>query len=536
MRNNLIFNVLISLTLFFSASAYAEKTISFPDIEPVISMDFQDANLKDILKVFSIQSGLNFIASEGVQDRRITLYLDKIPLKAAMDKLFKANNLSYELDRESNIFIVKDWGKLKTETVTKVFYLKFASVSSSSLKEEMSNTVREKEDVSSGSSGGGGGGGSSGGGGGGSSTSGKWKSEEEAGITKAVKKLLSEYGSIIEDFRTNSIIVTDTPQNMMVISQVIESLDIPVPQVMLEVEILDVSKNVVDKLGFDWANAGSFAIQVISAARHTSFPLSMFAPQDGIDALSRVTSTAAVGSTTQKFTPGEINFPTNLKLIFDYLTTQTDTKFLARPRILTLSNETAEIRIATSESIGITTVTEATSGTTTATPERAETGVILRVAPQVNIDSGQITMFVYPKIAEAVQGNTLTSGSESFRYRDPEERSTKTLVRVKDGETVILGGLIRDELTQVSTKVPFLSDIPFLGAMFRHKGGDNDKNRQRELLVFITPHIVKDIPEAEIKLSQAKKVMLPEREQGPISVANRELAIKSSINNFERKK
>ncbi len=124
----ILITVFISLWvnfLFFPPRLNAEAKISLPaGAEPEISLDFQDVGLKDILKVFSIQSGLNFIASEAVQDRKITLYLDKVPLKKAMDKLFGANNLTYELDRDANIFIVKDWGKLRVEPVTRVFGLK----------------------------------------------------------------------------------------------------------------------------------------------------------------------------------------------------------------------------------------------------------------------------------------------------------------------------------------------------------------------------------------------------------------------------
>src|SRR3989338_6255312 len=83
----------------------------FNDPNITISMDFQDANLKDVVKIFSIQSGLNFIASEAVQDRKITLFLNKVPIKGSLDKLFKANNLTYELDQEAKIFLVKDWGR-----------------------------------------------------------------------------------------------------------------------------------------------------------------------------------------------------------------------------------------------------------------------------------------------------------------------------------------------------------------------------------------------------------------------------------------
>jgi type II secretory pathway component GspD/PulD (secretin) len=112
---------------FFVSRLNAEQdTPVLPGGETTISMDFKDASLKDILKVFSIQAGMNFIASEAVQDRKITLYMDKVPLSQAMDKIFSANNLSYELDNKANIFVVKEWGKMETETVTKVFFLKNA--------------------------------------------------------------------------------------------------------------------------------------------------------------------------------------------------------------------------------------------------------------------------------------------------------------------------------------------------------------------------------------------------------------------------
>jgi len=501
--NVVIFIFMLSLSLFLPA-LNADSKLPLPIAEPEISMDFQDANLKDILKVFSIQSGLNFIASEALQDRKITLYLDKVPLNKAMGKLFKANNLSYELDKDANIFIVKDWGKPQVETVTKVFFLKYATVSSSSLKEEMGNQIK---------SGGGGGGGS-----------GKWAAEADTGITKAVKKLLSSFGSVIEDFRTNSLIVTDIPSRMLVITQVITSLDVRVPQVLLEVEMLDVSKNTVDKMGFKFGQT-PFTAVLTGASIGTMWPFS---------------GTSLPFTSERKFTPGSLAInPTGstYSAYLDFLRTQTDTKYLARPKLLTLNNETAEIRIATNEAIGVTQTqsgTTSTTGTTTATAERSETGVILRVTPQINLETGEVTMFIYPKVAEAV-ASSLTSNLGSFR--DPEERSTKTLVRVKDGETVVLGGLIRNEITNIQTKIPILGDIPIIGALFRHKGGgsnDSPKDRERELLVFITPHIIKE--PADIKLAQTKKVVLTEREQNTASGFNREQAISSSLNTFEKKK
>ena len=142
-------------------------------------------------------------------------------------------------------------------------------------------------------------------------------------------------------------------------------------------------------------------------------------------------------------------------------------------------------------------------------------------------------MFLYPKVSEAIQGNTLTNGSQTYQFRDPEERSTKSVVRIKDGETVIIGGLIRNEFSQVSTKLPILGDLPFVGGLFRHKGGTSDKNKERELLIFITPHILKDTP---AKLAESKKIVLHVREQIAITGFDRQAMISASLNNFERKK
>lgn len=490
---------IFSLGLSF-VNVAAEPKLAFYDLEPEISMDFQDANLKDVIKVFSIQSGLNFIASEAVQDRIITLYMDKVPLNQAMDKLFKANNLSYELDRESNIFIVKDWGKLVTETVTKVFRLRYATVSSSSLEREKASIITPVTLTDTA----------------GTQTAGAGATIEESGITKAVKKLLSPEGSIIEDFRTNSLIVTDTPIRMSVISQVIAALDIPAPQVMLEVEMLDVSKETIDKLGIKFDQT-PLTMVLTGAKRGVLWPFR---------------DTSLPMESEIKMTPGTMDFSTaTYTALLDFLKIQTDTKFLARPRILTLNNETAEIKIATQESIGVTTTTEATTGTRSATPERTETGVVLRVTPQINQETGEITMLVYPKVGEAVHGSAFTSDGRTFQFRDPEERSTKSIVRMKDGDTIIIGGLIRNEFNQTLTKLPILGDIPVVGILFRHK--NKSKYMERELLVFITPHIIK---EKEFKIAQINQPIIPMREQNLASGMSRDLEISVSLNSFDKNK
>jgi general secretion pathway protein D len=154
---------------------------------------------------------------------------------------------------------------------------------------------------------------------------------------------------------------------------------------------------------------------------------------------------------------------------------------------MTLNNETAEIEIKTDEAIGVLATTTSTEGVgeSVSQAERVETGVFLKVTPQANLQTGEITMAVEPKVIQARLGQPF--GGSAFK--DPEERGTKSLLRVRDGDTIILGGLLRTDRTKTETKVPIISSIPILGAAFRHK---DETNSERELIVFITPHIIRD--------------------------------------------
>lgn len=516
------FFVLIFSVAAFIAELSADVSESFNDSDSkiTISLDFKDASLKDILKLFSMQSGLNFISSENVQDRKVTLFMDKVPLEKAMDKLFRANNLTYELDKNSRIFIVKDLGKPEAETITKVFYLKFASVSSSSLLGELGNSV------SSGTTGGKSGSKSSSSSSSSSSQEGRWKVADSAGITSVVTKLLSKDGIVIEDYRTNSLIVMDTPKRIDVIGKTIAAIDVPVPQVMLEVEMLDVSKGLVDRMGIKYNGGNPFTMSLSDMVRYTKFPWAALIPKG--ESVNKADGTNFPGM----YVPTTLTLD-SVSILVDFLKTQTDTKSLARPRILTLNNETAEIKITTNETIGInSTVSTGAASVTAFTAERTETGVHLRVTPQINLETGEVTMFIVPTVKDTNTSTFPTGDSgilASTFFKDPEERSTKSVIRVKDGETIIMGGLIRHDKSETITKVPFFSDIPLMGRFFKHRS--REKDRERELLVFITPKIIKD---GSIMLAQAKKSIIPEREQSIVSGYDRSSSIGSSLDNFER--
>lgn len=495
MRNNFrlfVFIFFFSLFQLLPKINAATTELPFPNPDITISMDFQDVSIKDILKIFSIQTGLNFIASEAVQERKVTLYLDKVPMKLAMDKLFKANNLSYEMDKAANIFIVKDWGKPQIETITKIYRLKYQSVPSA-------NIAREKTAIAQG-------GGTTGG--------------AAADLIICIKQLLSRDGKISEDPYTNSLIITDVPTSFAAIEQLIAKLDVPQVQVMLEIEMLDVNKKKMDKIGLKYGDT-----PIVLKATLGSFDTNLLLPKSLLK--HHYTDTTGV-------TSGNIDLSTvPYSVQLDFIRTLTDSKTLARPKILTLNNETAEIKITTKKSLNTTTTQATETATSTAGIERQEVGVTLRVTPQVNPDTGEITMVILPKVSDVIPGITVsgTSTTAGYTAQDPDERSTKSVIRVKDGDTVVLAGLIRTDVSQTITKLPFFGDLPLIGAMFRHKY--KDKDDQRELIVFITPHIIKD---GSTKVAQEKKVTLPEREQNTASGISRHGIIEASLNSFDRKR
>lgn len=479
-----------SLRLCARGSPPWQNLISEKDI-PKISMDFTDANLKDVLKIFSQQANLNFFASQTVENRKVTLYLKDVPVDEALEKFLDANNLEYEKEEGSDIFVVKDRGEPEVRTITKVFYLKYARVQSSRLSKEIKDKISDSTTE------------------GGQASSSTSDAGKDNNITEAINKIISPIGRVVEDSRTNSLIVTDIPSKFSAIEDTIAHLDIAIPQVMIEIEMLDINKDVLDKLGNKFSDT---ILQFTGPSRETVFPL------------DRRMLENATAQTTHM---GKISAE-SLTATLQLLQTHTDTKYLARPRLLTLSNETSEIKIAVNEAIGVTTETAAAGGATgsiTQTAERAETGVLLRVTPQINIGSGEITMFIETKVAQAKTGTITLSGNV---VKDPENRGTKTTVMINDGETIVIGGLIRTDDSQVKTSVPFLSKIPFFGAAFRHREG-NTKNR--ELIVFITPHIEKSNGLPFMAMNTDYKDS--DREQGPLS-SLREESIDKALSEIEK--
>ncbi|MCM8832110.1 MAG: hypothetical protein NC918_07970 [Candidatus Omnitrophica bacterium] len=507
-RSAFIIIFLLTFKAFAQNNFYGDYYLAISD--KIISLDVEGAKLVDILKMLSQQSGFNFVSTEAVRDRKLSLYLDKVPLKEAMDIIFSANNLSYDYYPEANIFVVKEMGKPSVELMTKVYPLKYVRVTYSRLQKEIVNKIEKDYQTQSGASAE-----ASGGGG-----------EEKAGgrgIKDAIKKLLTEFGKITEDPLTNSLIVTDVPSRFPMIDEVIKKLDVPLPMVVIETEMLDVSKKTIDKLGVNWPSA--LVHLGVTGTRWTRFPFGRETTSGSNDLMSFEKGSFS-GDILSRV--GFENLPANrfsptvltiigTDLVLNYLKSFSDTKSLARPKIMTMANEAAEIKITTNEAIGVSR-TESTvgGGTQTFTIEREETGTRLRVTPQVDIDTGEITLFVEMVVKGANDSEfQVVTNIGSGYVKNPEERSATAVARLKDGETLLLGGLIKNDQSIQRTKLPLFGDIPLIGKFFSWKYKNNN---ERELLVFLTPRIVS-------KDKALFKETLPNREQASLKKETIRLAL-----------
>ncbi len=485
-----------------------------------ISMDFKDANLKNVLKTFSQQTGINVIASSEVADKTITLYIDDVTVMDAMDRILEAADLVYDRPVGSQIYVVKPKpkaGELPPATLTRVYRLKFARVSSSRLARAAAVLIAKtpleaSQGVAGTTSGTSTGSSSTGTTAGGATTGGT--AETAVGIDNVISTLLTKDGGVVVDARTNSLIVTDVPDNFPRIEAILKTLDIRTAQVLIEAEVLETSLTKVRDLGVEWGGVSSTPNELISFTpgdKKIRFPYSLFPLGVGYTG----SPTAALGTVAAS----------NFKASLQALEKDTDTKVLARPKVLTLDNESALIRLSSQQAVGFSSSAIAQAGTTTSV-ERMTTGVILVVTPQIN-EGGYITMLVEPSVTKVVSSSLQPPSSLGSAVFDPKTRSARAMVRIREDDTLVMGGLIDRTDEDIIKRVPILSSIPVLGEVFK----DREKNLSAsELLVFITPHIVRE-PEARVA-SSAGQVPMGLREQEPSG--KRQDVIEQQMNKLER--
>ena len=277
-----------------------------------------------------------------------------------------------------------------------------------------------------------------------------------------LQKLLSEKGKIKTDARTNSLVITDGEANIKEIEEFVKKIDLPTPQVMIEATILETNSNYTKDLGIDW----QFQKKLGKGISGISY-----------DAHMALGAGAATGGIFQLGTLAADQFAT----IIEALETKTDTKILSNPRIATINNQEAIIKVGKSTPVLITTASE---GVAFQSVQYIDTGVTLTVTPQITPDDN-VTLKIHPVVSDSLGigpgGAPILATSEAT-----------TTVLVKSGQTVVIGGLLKETKPVTTTKVPILGDIPIIGWLFRKKTTGTGEEK-RDLMIFITPRVVKQL-------------------------------------------
>jgi type IV pilus assembly protein PilQ len=310
-----------------------------------------------------------------------------------------------------------------------------------------------------------------------------------ADVAASVGEMRSERGKIKFDSRSNLVIVTDIPTNIYRISKVVERLDSMTPQVTIEAKIIETSLSNADDLGIKW-NASYTASM---SKRPTTFPwpsnnvgnkYDNWLPKgDDASMFATVSQPAFPLSTVDDFSFGILD-GTAFSVLLEAIETRGKTRILSNPSITTLDNESAEIHVGTDWPIANYSYNEETDRFVITGWEYKSYGILLRVTPTIN-QNGYVTLKLHPEISDKQEEIDF----QGARVPVLTTQSMDATVMIKDGQTLVIGGLIKDKKVTTKTKVPFLGDIPLVGLLFTHKAEEIIKN---DLMIFITPHIVVD--------------------------------------------
>ncbi|MFH0739169.1 MAG: type IV pilus secretin PilQ [Candidatus Omnitrophota bacterium] len=491
------------------------------DVSDNVTLDFKEADIRNVLKIISYKAGVNIVTTPEVIGN-VTIRLVDVPWEKALDVILKTYGFGYE--KQGNIITVAPIEKLTAQrkqevelaqvqpTVTEVFNLKYIDAQDAKKALEPQLSPRGKLTVleMTGQAG--------------------WEfGSEELSKRKRVTEGRTS--------RSKTLIISDMPPILEKISEILKIIDVQPQQIIIEAKLIEVNHDKLKDLGFNWGSG-------------TEGPTSLITSRNVVD--TYVTSTdSTTGEVTQKVFKEVVTLPTvNLtsvgnrvlgaqlnpatgvsELIFQKLTgTQFEAVLkaledksiantLSAPHIMTLNNQEASILIGTKFPLIKSTVSTETGTITGQSLDRyQDIGIQLNVAPQIS-GKDYINLIVHPAVSTYSQTVKAISstGVTMAEYPIIVVREAETQILIKDGETVVIGGLMKDVKSDSRKGIPLLMDIPYLGFFFRR---DYSTTAKVDLLVFLTARIVKEgefspeeIAKLEERMGQGHKKKATDKKQ-----------------------
>ena len=395
-----------------------------------VTIEFKDVTLKQVFEVLSRTSGLNFLFDKDVKtDQKTSIFLKNSTIEEALHSILLTNQLEQSVVN-ANTLLMYNNTPAKQKDYQEMFIQSF------------------------------------------------YLTNAEAKTVAASLKSLLKTRDIVVDEKLNLLMVRDTPDALKQAEKLIALQDMAEPEVMLEVEVLEVKRTRLLELGIQWPNSLSLTPLPLGGAVAGGATGAAGSGLTLSDLFNQRASTIGAG-----ISPITINARNQ----------DSDANLLANPRIRTRNREKAKILIG--ERVPNITSTATATGFVSQTINYVDVGLTLNVEPTIYLDN-EVAIKVSLEVSNIVSQQTTSSGSVAYQIGT---RNASTVLRLKDGETQVLAGLINDEDRRGANKIPGFGDIPLIGRLF---GSNTDNNQKTEIILSITPHLIRHIQRPNASLSK----------------------------------
>lgn len=386
-----------------------------PAFQKPVTLEFREAPLRQVFEALARSSNINFVFDKDVRsDAKVTVFLRNVSLDEAMRVILSTQALDRKLLNDSSVLIFPNTSAKQREhqeLITRTLYLSNADVKQ----------------------------------------------------VQAMVRTIAKVRDIHIDERLNLMIVRDTPEVMRLVEKLIASVDLPEPEVMLEVEVMELATDRVDALGLQWPETVQYGLPGVTGQV-------LLSQSDRFRA--SIANPALVA--TLRGTAGNANL-------------------LANPKIRVRNRDKAKVQIGQKVPVFTTTTNFTGSTSVAASVSFLDVGLKLEVEPTVQLDN-DVVIKVALEVSNLIRQVTGPGGTTAYEIGT---RQTSTSLRLNDGETQILAGLINDEDRRSAVGVPGLSGLPLLGRLF---GVQTDTRNKTEVVLLITPRVVRNLalPEAAL--------------------------------------
>ena len=441
-----------------------------PQFDKPVTLELRDANIKVVFEALSRATGINFILDKDIKpDTKASIFIKKARIEDAIDMVLSSNGLQRKMLAENTMLVFastpqkqKDYQDLMIRS----FYL--------------SNTTAKQ-------------------------------------VAALIKSMLKTKDIFVDD-RLNMIVMRDTPEAIHIAEKLVAVNDLADPEVMLDIEVLEVSRSRLQELGIEYPNR---------IAVNSLIPITTVTSATGVVASSTV-NTASQLTLAGLLGLNKSRFDVSPNPAVNFRKTTGDINILSNPRIRVRNNEKAKILVG--DKVPVITTTSTANVGISENVQYVDVGLKLDVEPRITADD-YVNIKVGLEVSSLGERTITKNGATVYTIGT---RNANTILRLKNGETQVLAGLISDDERKNASKLPGLGDIPILGRLFANQ---QDQKTKTEIVLAITPRIVSNIvrPNAEVSeywsgtdslITDKQQVILPVGNTNPVEVARERMRLR----------